>query len=218
MCARCGASARTEWMSQVCPQVASHTWEWNVSTEALLLLHLLLRGSWASFLAPPEFQFGFFVCRKDGWELTSLGVRSTSHMHCTGVFGLIALGVRLVMGRNECTRTKGLPGLACTALSSTLLWLWRAEENITHGRDPIFCTSSAFQNTGVSNHSNCEIPAVAVTYKFCLCRMKKEIHGQNFEAPWEIDKGSRAAYPWGLFQYAQGKWGESRNENTNVHV
>lgn len=117
-------------MSQVRPRMASCTCGWNVSTQAVLLLHLLLRGSWASFLALPEFQFGS-VCRKDRWELTSLAVSSTSHMYYTGVFGLIALSVGLVMGRNECTHTKGLPGLACTALSSTFLWRWRAEENIT---------------------------------------------------------------------------------------
>lgn len=111
-------------MSQVCPQTASHTLVREMAPpEAFLLLHLLLRGSWVSFLALPEFQFGVFVCRKDGWELTSLAVRSTSHVYCTGVFGLIALAVRLIMGRNECTHTKVLPGLACTALSSTFLWL-----------------------------------------------------------------------------------------------
>lgn len=36
-------------------------------------------GSWAPLLTPPEFHFRF-ACRKGRWELTSLAVRSTSHM------------------------------------------------------------------------------------------------------------------------------------------
>lgn len=52
-----------------------------------------------------------FVCRKDRWELSSLAVCPAPRMYCTGVFELIALAVRLVMGRNECTHTKGCLGL-----------------------------------------------------------------------------------------------------------
>lgn len=77
-------------------------------------------GSWTSFLTPPEFQFRF-VCRKDRWELTSLAVRSTSRMYYMRVFGRVTPTVGLVIGRNECIYTKGLLGLACTAISATFL-------------------------------------------------------------------------------------------------
>lgn len=161
----------------------------------------LSEGSWTAFLTPSEFHFRF-VCRKGRWELPSLAGRSTSHVSLPESIWVSYPYCWVGHGKKRVSMYwKGFLGWLAQPLVQPSC---DRGEHHTCGREPSFCTSSSIQHTGISDRSHCEIPAVAVTYKFCLRRVKREIHGQYFEAWREIGKGSRARTSVGSLSICTG--------------